>query len=290
MLFLPTAGQSQQPADSLPKPRRGSETVIPIASWFVPGLGQYLHGAHRAGLAYIGAFLGGSAVGLSRDVPDSLELSRDPADQLSDMGWSVAMSAAWLSSWDAFHRAVPAHQRLGKYAFLPRRESVGQLVTAPFDFRFLKRWTTWVDLAQTAAITTLILSETGSRHWSDFRGHDAFYSGTVSLNAAVGEEAFFRGYMLPMLHEKTLKNFWYANTAQAAIFGGLHAGQSGWYAGVIGAWALWEGWVTRRNDWSIRESIFHHFWYDAIIISAAMIVDGAPDRRIRRVGLGRIPF
>jgi hypothetical protein len=287
-------GTSGQPVtDSVPPAApRGSEILIPIGSFFLPGLGQYIHGETPKGLAYSATFVAGAAVGATRDVPDSLDLPFDPQDQLSDIGWSVSMSAMWLSSWDAFHRALPAHKRLGRYQFLPERESLGQLITAPLDYRFLKRWTTWVDIAQTALITTIILSEPDSdERWSHFRGHDALYAAAGSLNAAVGEEAFFRGYALPMLHQRTGQKFWLANGTQAAVFGGLHASQAGLFAGVIGAWALWEGWVTRRNNWSIRESVFHHFWYDAAVITASMVVDdNITRRRVHRIGFSGIPF
>ncbi|MQA89439.1 MAG: hypothetical protein GEU90_04280 [Gemmatimonas sp.] len=35
--------------------------------------------------------------------------------------------------------------------------------------------------------------------------------------------------------------------------------------------AAWEGWLTRSNGWSVRESIFHHFWYDAAVVTAALL-------------------
>jgi hypothetical protein len=31
--------------------------------------------------------------------------------------------------------------------------------------------------------------------------------------------------------------------------------------------------LTRRNGWSIRESIFHHFWYDVLVASATLLAD-----------------
>ncbi|CAN5879229.1 hypothetical protein BH23GEM9_BH23GEM9_08740 [soil metagenome] len=30
--------------------------------------------------------------------------------------------------------------------------------------------------------------------------------------------------------------------------------------------------MTNRNDWSVRESIFSHFWYDVAIVTAAYFV------------------
>jgi membrane protease YdiL (CAAX protease family) len=107
----------------------------------------------------------------------------------------------------------------------------------------------------------------------------------VSINAAAGEEAFFRGYLLPMMYQRTGQKFWLANGTQAAVFGVLH----GRGAVIIAPWAYWEGWLTRHNDWSVRESIFHHFWYDVAVISAELIVDDNAPRRVRRVGIS-VPF
>ncbi len=221
---------------------------------------------------------------------DVEDLPRSGDDQLAEQGWHVATTSMLLSSWDAFHRAVPALQRGGKYQFLPaRRESVGQLISAPFDVRFLKRWTTWVDLGQTAVITAIVISERerGGRR-VPFRAHDAAYAASASMNAGVGEEAFFRGYLLPLFYQRTGRSFWLANALQGGLFGAAHLPGASWFALEIAGWAMWEGWVTRRNDWSIRESIFHHFWYDAAVISAEMATQKA--ERVYRVTLPPIRF
>ena len=62
-----------------------------------------------------------------------------------------------------------------------------------------------------------------------------------------------------MIYERTEGKFAVSNAAQAWLFSRLHLGQAGPFALVIGAWAFYEGWLTKRNRWSIRESIFHHF-------------------------------
>lgn len=276
------------PADSTrPRPRRGAEIAIPMASLFVPGIGQFVHGAPVSGLAYSSVYTAGVLIGRKHEVPDSLDIPREPLDQRSDLAWTFAMSSMWLSSWDAFNRAVPAQQSAGRYAFLGKRETLGQLVAAPFDPSFLRRWTTWVDLGQTALVSAVILSDRKSNLvYPPFRGRDAGWAGTVSMNAAVAEEAFFRGYLLPMMYEKTGR-FWVANTAQAALFALGHSAGAGNV--FIGASGLWEGWVTRRNGWSVRESIFHHFWYDAAVITAIMLAD-EQGARPRRIGLANFAF
>lgn len=269
-------GQDSPASQDSLRVRSGSEIGIPVASVFLPGLGQYMHGAPARGLVYTGVAVGGLSLYL-RDTPDTLhEIPRTSRDQLNDVGAQFAMDAMWLSGWDAFHRAVPAMQQRGRYQFLPRRESIPQLISAPFDYRFLGRWTTQVDLAYSALITALILSDRNSNeaHYP-FRAQEAAYTASLSANAAIGEEAFFRGYLLPMVYQKSGQKFWVANTTQSLLF---TVGHSGFPVTLVThmPWAMWEGWIVRRNNWSIRESIFHHFWYDAAVVTAAALAEEKP--------------
>jgi hypothetical protein len=252
-------------------PRTGSEFWIPFGSVFVPGLGQYMHGAPWTGVGYSGVAIGGYT--LSSRGNAELSVPRDGDDQLAFEGLHLAFTAGALSAWDAFHRAMPALRRVDKYAFYETHEDLGDLLTAPLDLRFLGRWTTWVDLAFTTGVTAYVLTEgrddVGKR---PFRTHDAAFAVGLSLNAAVGEEALFRGWLLPMLAQKLGGRFWLANVLQAGLFGLGHP-QAGAFAVVIGAGALYNGWLTRRNSWSVREAIFQHFWYDVAVVTATLLRD-----------------
>jgi membrane protease YdiL (CAAX protease family) len=169
---------------------------------------------------------------------------------------------------------MSALRAAGKYDFLTAEEDVGDLLWAPLDYRFLGRWTTWVDIAFIGGVLAWALSEddrTGTT--PPFDAGDAAFAASLSLNAAVGEEAAFRGWLLPMLTQKLGGRFWIANGIQAWLFGSAHATQAGAFAWVIAADALYSGWVTRRNGWSVREVVFHHFWYDAAIATAALLTD-----------------
>ena len=267
--------------------RRGSEIAIPVGSWLLPGLGQYLHGKTGTGNAYTAVFVGGVVLGMQNPTETTFDFPRDDREQLGHVGWQFASGAMWLSGWDAFNRALPGLKSRGKYEFLRERERLPQLITAPFDYRFLKRWTTWVDIAQTGLIAGLILSERDpNRAHYPFRFQDAAYATSLSANAAIGEEAFFRGYLLPMMHQKMGQRFWLANASQAALFAAGHVPDNAALGAYFAGWAMWEGWLVRRNDWSIRESIFHHFWYDLAVVSAAAIAEDKPQTvRIRFPGL-----
>jgi hypothetical protein len=253
---------------------RGAEFWAPFGSFLLPGLGQYVHGAPWVGLGYSATAVAGVIVGA--DAPELSELPRDAHDQLELGALHVAGTAGMLSAWDAFHRPMPELRSAGKYSFLDDDENLGDLLTAPFDVRFLGRWTTWVDLTFTGFVTVWVLENRneGEPH-PPLRGHDVAFASSLSLNAAVGEEALFRGWLLPMLTQKTGGRFWLANALQAGLFGSLHGAQADSFAVVIGLGALYNGWLTRRNDWSIREVIFQHFWYDVAVVTAELLRDDA---------------
>jgi len=212
-----------------------------------------------------------------------------PAGQQALAGLEVATASGFLSAYDAFHRALPSLQRAGKYTFLTAHESPGRVLLAPFDPHMLRRWTTWIDLAHTGIVTTiLVLSETKpGKQYLPFRLHDGAFTTTLSYGAGTGEEALFRGWLYPLLYQNLGRRAWLANGIQATIFGSVHVPQAGAFAADIAAWGFYEGWLTRRNGWSARESVFHHFWYDVVITAATFLTQGSMRVRIvvPRVGL-----
>lgn len=270
----PLAAQDPpSPADTLSAGRK-SEFRVPLASILVPGTGQYVHGEYLAGLAHTAtAAAGYLAASVSSADLDVGGLPREGRDQFAYEAIHVSATSGFLSAWDAFHRAVPALQEEGEYEFLTTRESLGDLLSAPFETDFLGRWTTWLNLAYTGVVAGVLLGgRDAGIEYEPFRARDAAFAASLSLNAGVGEEALFRGWLLPLFHQRFGERFWLANSTQGLIFGALHP-QAGAFAAVIAAWGLYEGWLTRRNDWSVRESIFHHFWYDVAIVAAEFLTD-----------------
>jgi hypothetical protein len=278
--------------DTMPqRPRKGAQFAIPLASISLPGLGQYLHGTWGTGIAYTASAAGalGVALWVEADAATSDAWPRQGRDQFAYEAAHAYQSIAFLSAWDAFHQAVPGLQMEGKYEFLPRRESLGDLLTAPFEPEFLRRPTTWAHLAYTGLVAALVV---GGREpgvdYEPFQLEDAVFATSLSYNAGVSEEALFRGWIFPLLHQNVGQRFWLSNTLQAGIFGLLHLDQAGPYTLMITGWAFYEGWVTRRNNWSIRESIFHHFWYDVVISVTEMLVEER--RPVIRITLPTIRF
>ena len=254
-----TAAGAQVP-DTVPRQR-----WLPFGSLFLPGLGQYAQGRPGPGLALTGVGLTGLLLYAAADTTDiGTGVPFDPAQRQALLGLQLYQTAGSLSAYDAFHSSARRQQTVGRYRFLTQHEPVGRLLTAPFDPVFLKRWTTWVGLAYTGAVALLVANDP-NRIDRPLTAQDVAFGSLVSLNAGIGEEALFRGWLYPALYESFGQRFWPANGLQAATFGLLHP-DAEWFALVIAGWAFYQGWLTRRNGWSVRESVFQHVWYDVVAI------------------------
>src|SRR6266511_963021 len=123
-----------------PRPRGGAEFGIPLASFLVPGLGQYLEGSWLAGAGFTATAAGGYALYLTGDAGaySADELPRTAGGQSACIGAQLAQAAGELSADDCFHRSLPLLQRVGKYDFVKTHESTASLLSAPFDLRMLK--------------------------------------------------------------------------------------------------------------------------------------------------------
>ncbi len=257
--------------------RPGAEFRIPLASFLAPGVAQYLYGAPLAGATFSGVAVAGLGLYLSGDERTLQQdpLPRHAEGQQAVVGVLLFSAAGAYSAYDAFSRALPALKAEGKYSFISDRASLSEVLSAPFDPRFLKRWTTWVDLAYTVGVVALLATDRADpgKQYLPFKWHDGVFIAAIGYMPATGEEAFFRGWLYPVLYQRFGQKFWLANSVQAAIFGSLHLDQAGPFAAAIGAWAWYEGWLTRRNGWDVRESVFHHFWYNASVGVATFLTD-----------------
>lgn len=266
-----TAAAAQSP-DTVPRQR-----WLTLGSLLLPGLGQYAQGRVGPGLALTGVGLAGVALYATSDTTDigSGGLPLDPAQRQALVGLQLYQTAGSLSAYDTFRSSARRQQTVGRYRFLTQHEPVGRLLTAPFDPVFLKRWTTWVGLAYTGAVALLVANDP-NRIDRSLTTQDVVFGSLVSLNAGIGEEALFRGWLYPELYQSFGQRFWPANGLQAAVFGALHP-DAEWFALVIAGWAFYQGWLTRHNGWSVRESVFQHVWYDVVVI----LLDLADARQLK---------
>ena len=163
-----------------------------------------------------------------------------------------------------------------------REESIGELAMAPFQFRFLKRQSTWIPLAMAGALSALDLSrsdkslEKGGLKRS-FGPEDALFASATSYNAGLWEEAVFRGWLMPVVREYYGSDL-VANLSVAALFSLAHISAENPIPWPQFALGYYLGQVTLDNSWSIAEAIFVHAWWDVIVISAAYSLEKTTGR------------
>jgi membrane protease YdiL (CAAX protease family) len=280
-----------------------SDMRLPLLSVVVPGWGQFAQHAPGAGAAYAGAF----ATGLGAAVAEAdsvlhgrpLEeyefpiLPRSTEEQVFMGGLQLTQSAGLLSAYDSFHRALPSFHRLKQYEFLTAHEPVGRLFTAPFTPRLLLKKNVWIPLAGVAALAAVEVTLERDDRDSSFvplRGHDVLFGGQLSYQAGVTEEAFFRGYALPVLQQHMGKPR-LANLTQALVFGALHISKDNPVPVLQTGLGFLNGAVTQKRGGSIREAVFLHFWWDVIAVAAELVTQkGAAKEMTIRLPAIRVSF
>jgi membrane protease YdiL (CAAX protease family) len=263
---------------------------MPVGSVLVPGLGQWFNGAAAEGFAFLGASLGGALVAVRyRDATlESNQLPRSREAQKRWLGLQLSGDAGLLSGYDSFKLSLPKLKAGGHYDFIDEATRTSKTLLAPFRFGFLKNKGTWIVLTIPVAIVAAAAIDQRDADTVPFAWHDAVWAGGVSYGAGVTEEAFFRGYLLPVFHELSHERSWVSNPLQALLFGLVHAGDVD--VPIVQAVAgLYWGWVVQKNRWDIQETIFQHFWWDAILITGALLLDDGDGTRIS-VGLPAIRF
>src|SRR6185503_6370492 len=155
--------------DSVPaRPARSAwsaQAGLPLLSVLLPGFGQFLQKAPGPGLVFTAAGVTGITLFASSPEVALSGLPRSAAGQRAMMGAELYTAAGFLSGYESFHRALPGLRQRGMYAFMPRDEPVGSLMTAPFDVRFLGRWTTWLDLVHSAVMIGMFVARETSPGW-----------------------------------------------------------------------------------------------------------------------------
>jgi membrane protease YdiL (CAAX protease family) len=118
---------------------------------------------------------------------------------------------------------------------------------------------------------------------------DVFFTGAISYGAGVGEEAVFRGFLLPELRQALGSDFW-SNAVTAVGFAAAHLGSVDRPIAQLALGYYW-GDLTQRNNWEIAESIFIHTWWDVIaFLTVFQIKDKEPASSAVRPALHLPPF
>jgi membrane protease YdiL (CAAX protease family) len=288
ILFQSSALMAEQSGSSFYVPatepnRPRNETFFPLVSLLLPGFDQWYEGQTTAGALYTGVAVGGVVYAASqsedldkddKENQDRID-SQDIVQRKTQYGLQLYQTAGGLSAYHSFRTAVTT--RPNQYGFLKSEDTPKDILLAPFEFNFLTRPSTFVPLAIAGTLAAVIATKPPRGHERDaFTQADAFFAPAFSYNAGTHEEAFFRGYVMPAIREHSGNDFW-SNAGQSTLFALAHLGSTNVpVAQLLLGFHL--GNVTQNNQWSLRESIFIHTWWDVIVFAASYSVRKQDDK------------
>ncbi len=244
----------------------------PLGSLLLPGFDQWVEGQFSSALIYSSVALGGLSLASeagneSTNISDIEEASDRQRQTL--YGLQLYQTMGSLSAFHSFRTAVKSRTQTNDFKFLTKDEDTGDLLKAPFEFEHILKPTSYIPLGLLAAFIAAGWNEE-PRH---FRGKDAAFSLGVSYNAGVGEEALFRGYMMPALMNSLENEFW-SNAITSVTFAALHISSDNPYPLSQLALGYYFGWLTQKNNWTLAESIFIHTWWDVLVFVSVTATQG----------------
>jgi membrane protease YdiL (CAAX protease family) len=249
----------------------------PLVSIVFPGFDQWYEGQYAYALMYTGGSTAASLIGMANATSGQYKSESEERyynratqgvkERRSQLGWQTYQAIGGLSAYHSFRTAVRSHHSTGGFSFLSEEESMTDLLSAPFRFKYLLRPSTFIPLTVGVAVNALIYQslKTSSKDYETdaLSEPDVVFASAISYNAGTHEEAVFRGWVMPMFMQWTDSPFW-SNTITNAVFASLHLSAENplpWPQFFLG-WHL--GYVTQKNHWTIGESIFIHTWWDVL--------------------------
>ncbi len=239
----------------------------PLVSFVLPGFGQYLERQWVSGATYSTVAVGGLslAAAAAAEISKSDLQNKDLQEQNGlqrqyTYGMQLYMFSGEMSAYHTFRTSVLTRQPHGEYTFIKDKETALDVMLSPFQVEHLIRPTTFIPLLVLAAVGFSDMDKDGYLNLDD-----AAFTGGVSYNAGVGEEALFRGYFMPVLQQSFDNRFW-SNATQATVFGAAHYSSYNKFPLAQGLMGFYLGWLTQRNGYSIRQSAFLHTWWDVLAI------------------------
>lgn len=255
-----------------PASEKRSIIFAPLLNAIIPGYTQLVDGESGKASIFFGAYLAGIFADSTarRNIKEFNESDskryhwyRDN-QRVEGISNALVKQASLVSLYDGFLTRVTDYQSDGQYLFLPKDQNLESIHKAPFNFQYMKRATTWVPFLLAIGLGVSGFKESPSPNKFDMRPIDGLASTYQSYSAGVSEEAFFRGWMQPVLYENT-QSYWLSNTVQAVIFGYAHGPEPYFQL----AFGFYTGWLVPENGWDMAESIFIHTWWDLILMTAS---------------------
>lgn len=267
------------------EPGRARNFIFPpLISFFLPGFDQYLEKQYSYGFAYSGAALIGLGFSYAErnsgttDVqynhPPENEREKNERESVKyfnsyrKIGPKLFETAGAFSAYHSFRSA--ASSRPASFPFLKKADSPKDLLVAPVKFSFLGRTTTFIPLALGGLIAILDINQRTHKDRYTTVGDGLGLTGAFSYMAGTGEEALFRGWLMPMSHYWTSSAFW-GNAISSIVFGAAHYSSSNKFPLFQALMGGYLGYVSQRNEYSLQESIFIHTWWDVIALGTLLL-------------------
>jgi len=248
-----------------------------LASLVVPGAGQASNGDYGEAALHFGVFAV-SVYGVIRyqDKSDYLDAdqrydednNREFINKTTlryDYAARLVTDMALYSGYAAY-RDARERDNAGFRTPAPR-ESLTDLAVAPFSINYLSRPTTFIPLAIQALALYHYKDSTDA--YGIYRANDVserdlhVFNLAANEMTAVGEEAFFRGFLNNEFSSRYGDNAGLATSS--AIFGLAHTGQ-GQTANVLEATlaGAYLGWVHQKNGFEVGEGVALHYWINVL--------------------------
>jgi hypothetical protein len=247
---------------------------MPLGSFLAPGLDQWVENEFKPAALYSGVGIFGLsllATNGKRDTTDAFDNWNhlDDRDRRAIYGAQLYQTAGSLSAYHSFRTAVKSHNNAGsnRFDFLTPtlNEDEGDLLLAPFQIQFLKKWTTFLPLGILLGLMVVENQQDGRETEWPIANEQGFAL-AISYNAGVGEEALFRGWLQPNLRAATESSL-LSNFIQGTLFGYMHVKKLSVVPVPQLLAGYYFGWLTERNKWSIQETAFIHAWWDIIVLT-----------------------
>lgn len=248
-----------------------------LASVVIPGAGQASNGDYGEAALHFGVFAV-SVYGVIRyqDKSDYLDAdqrydednNREFINKTTlryDYAARLVTDMALYSGYAAY-RDARERDNAGFRTPAPR-ESLTDLAVAPFSINYLSRPTTFIPLLLEAAV--LYHEKDSKDAYGIYRANDVserdlhVFNLTANEMTAVGEEAFFRGFLNNEFSSR------YGDGAglvtSSVIFGLAHTGQ-GQTANALQATAagFYFGWMHQKNGYAVGEGVTLHYWFNVL--------------------------
>ncbi len=264
---------------------------LPLASFLVPGLGQFVD--DRPGWPYLLAGAAGftGMVWLSTKVTPA-ELASETAYYNPKVQALLAVSEVWQTS--AFLSIYETYRArmVDDLGLTTKHSPVSEVLVAPARLDRMARPSVFLPLLASVGLGIVGAQAqlNGRPAFTAYRPPDAAFTAGIAYAAGTGEEAVFRGFFMSYLEHRWGWYPWLANGAQAVAFGLAHGDVSPFGLGVRILLGGYLGWVTQANDYELIDAILIHTWWDVLQFTAAFAAATPADRPTLYLRLPPIPF